>query len=167
METAVCVGRLTAVELSMRELGRECAGIRRRVSRASTRAGQIAAEIKARKKLAARSALAAACSRGGPHSHTGGTAGTLSTGAGDVDHGHASSSAMDPRLMREAVDPASWPVYFSEAELDTAIKVGSCTHCPDNPPFGIPLRPPSPVPRLASLVHHEHRAWPQQDSNWL
>eukprot|EP00038_Savillea_parva_P003919 m.132010 g.132010 ORF g.132010 m.132010 type:complete len:717 (+) comp11322_c0_seq6:135-2285(+) len=103
-------GRLLALELSGRELAFACASLRRRVSRARTRAGQIAAAIKAvereqqrERRRQEKSAAAAAAAV-----------------QGDGDNGVGGGAVVGVRPM---VDPSQWREYFTEADLDTAIKV--------------------------------------------
>jgi hypothetical protein len=104
--------RLSGLELSSREIARDCAGLRRRVSRALTRAGQVAAMLKAEKKARERDAQRQA-----------NTAATASAAEGG------------PGLQYTEVDPATWPDYFSEDELSAAVKVRlitlrACAHRP-------------------------------------
>jgi len=103
--------RLSGLELSSREIARDCAGLRRRVSRALTRAGQVAAVLKAEKKARERDALRR------------NTAATASVAEGG------------PGLQYTEVDPATWPDYFSEDDLLAAVKVRlitlrACAHRP-------------------------------------
>lgn len=99
--------RLAGLELSSREIARECANLRRRVSRALTRTGQIAAAYKAARLARERAEKQEK---------------TTSHAAGDEDGA--------PALAYTSVDPSTWPEYFSEEELSTAVKVHSVAFAP-------------------------------------
>ena len=114
----VMEARLAGLELSSREIARECANLRRRVSRALTRTGQIAAANKA-----ARLARERAEKKEKQRERTAATAVTAGRGNDDGDV---------PGLAYTAVEPSTWPEYFSEEELSTAVKVRLSLHHTDS-----------------------------------
>ena len=99
--------RLSGLELSSREIARDCAGLRRRVSRALTRAGQVAAAQKAEKKARERKEQKLKADAVGS---------TTPSAARAAEGGGLG-------LQYTEVDPATWPEYFSEDELSAAVKV--------------------------------------------